>query len=71
MSGKRDRTAQVFIGTILHSKSLTELEILEPGLVLVNDQGTIDKVLSAQDLDIEQWLTDHHISNENVSFFIN
>jgi hypothetical protein len=66
MSGKRGRSAKLFIGTILHSKSLTELEILEPGLLLVNDQGCIDTIVSAKDLDVKQWVTDHHIPDDQV-----
>lgn len=63
-------TLSVFYGTIIHSQSLTELEIIDNGLLVVDRSTGVIQRLERNVSNLEEALKDMDASTFTVSVFI-
>jgi guanine deaminase len=55
----------VYYGTLVHSVSIKDLEIIENGVLVVNDQGIITLV-EKEVKDLDNFLTSHSLQDAKV-----
>lgn len=59
----------VYYGTLVHSVSLTEMEIIKNGVLIVNEKGVIVHV-EKQVKDLEAFLATSDYKDAEVTFFL-